>query len=317
MLRIRVCLSRILDPNFFHPGSRVKKIPEPGSRVKKRSYVFLTQKLFLSSQKYDPGCSSRIQIPDPNLDFLPIPDQEVKKHRIPDPDSQHWNYRHVLEAWLWCACGKVGVCITTEANLLRVYKKNSTSATPSFRMKNNVNFIQRQQPGFLCVLKISTTAIQIKYGTYLIYGISGHTCAMNKSVTLLLNRRFRKTEYPGTGSTLMNNVYWHVLKADRGVKFRSDENECRKSSIWIKVVIPKIQIGIKYRNGTFCTVPYATKAYRYFQWCCRSGSGSASDLEAGSGSASKIKMRNCVGSKLSHGWPLTIRMEAWRLKLKP
>ncbi len=49
----------------------------------------------------------------------------------------------------------------------------------------------------------------------------------------------------------MNNVYRHVLKAERGVKFRSDENVCRKSRIWIKVDIQKIQIGIKYRNGTF------------------------------------------------------------------
>jgi hypothetical protein len=33
-----------------------------------------TQKLFQCSRKYDPGCSSRIQIPDPDLDFLPFPD---------------------------------------------------------------------------------------------------------------------------------------------------------------------------------------------------------------------------------------------------
>ncbi len=42
--------------------------------------------MFLSSRKYDPGCSSRIRI----LIFYPsrIPDPGVKK--APDPDPQHW-----------------------------------------------------------------------------------------------------------------------------------------------------------------------------------------------------------------------------------
>ncbi len=53
---------------FFHPGSRVRKIPDPGIGTAS------TQKLFLSSGKYDPGCSSRIQIPDLDLDLLTIPD---------------------------------------------------------------------------------------------------------------------------------------------------------------------------------------------------------------------------------------------------
>ncbi len=59
------CLSRIrlfsiADPTFFHPGSTSKNL------------IILTQKKwFLSSRKYDPGCSSRISDPDP--DFLPIP----------------------------------------------------------------------------------------------------------------------------------------------------------------------------------------------------------------------------------------------------
>jgi hypothetical protein len=48
---------RILDP-----GSRVKKIPHPGS-IKEFKY-FEPKNLFLSSRKYDPGCSSRIRIPD-------------------------------------------------------------------------------------------------------------------------------------------------------------------------------------------------------------------------------------------------------------
>jgi hypothetical protein len=41
----------IPDPNCFHPGSRI--------RIKEFKY-FNPKKLFLSSRKYDPGCSSRI-----------------------------------------------------------------------------------------------------------------------------------------------------------------------------------------------------------------------------------------------------------------
>jgi hypothetical protein len=55
-------LFRIPDPNFFHPGSR--------NRIKEFQY-FNPKSYFLSSRKYDPGCSSRIQ--------------GSKKHRIPDP----------------------------------------------------------------------------------------------------------------------------------------------------------------------------------------------------------------------------------------
>jgi hypothetical protein len=48
----------IPDTNFFHPGSRVKKIPGSGSK----NLSILSQKLFLSFRKYDPECSSRIRI---------------------------------------------------------------------------------------------------------------------------------------------------------------------------------------------------------------------------------------------------------------
>ncbi len=60
---------------------RIFSIPDPGSASKNLS--ILTQKLFLSSKKYDPGCSSRIRI----LIFYPsrIPDPGVKK--APDPGS--------------------------------------------------------------------------------------------------------------------------------------------------------------------------------------------------------------------------------------
>jgi hypothetical protein len=72
---LAVCGSGMLMPDtgseFFHPGSRVIKIPDPGSG----SAVFVTtKKLFLSSQKNDPG------FPIPN----PARIQKSKKHRIID-----------------------------------------------------------------------------------------------------------------------------------------------------------------------------------------------------------------------------------------
>ncbi len=56
----------IPDPNFFHPGSRI--------RIKKFKY-FNPKNWFPSSGKYDTACSFRI--PDPVI--LPIPDPGVEK----------------------------------------------------------------------------------------------------------------------------------------------------------------------------------------------------------------------------------------------
>ncbi len=69
----------IPDPNFFHPGSRIRIffIPDPGFRIRIKEFKYF--KLFLSSWKYDPGCSSQIRI----LIYLSIPDPGVKK--APDP----------------------------------------------------------------------------------------------------------------------------------------------------------------------------------------------------------------------------------------
>jgi hypothetical protein len=64
-LRIRFFPSLIPDPNFFHPGSWIL--------IKEFKY-FNPKKWFLSSRKYDPGCSSWIRIPDSDPDFLLIPD---------------------------------------------------------------------------------------------------------------------------------------------------------------------------------------------------------------------------------------------------
>jgi hypothetical protein len=66
------CLFRTSDPNFFHPGS---EIFPTGSRIRIKEYKYFNpKKWFLNSRKYDPGCSSRFRIPDPEPDFLPIPD---------------------------------------------------------------------------------------------------------------------------------------------------------------------------------------------------------------------------------------------------
>jgi hypothetical protein len=76
----RIRLFNIPDPNCLHPGSRIL--------IKEFKYINpkKAKKWFLNSEKYDPGCSSRI--PDPDADFLPsrIPDPGVKK--APNPGSR-------------------------------------------------------------------------------------------------------------------------------------------------------------------------------------------------------------------------------------
>jgi hypothetical protein len=94
----------IPDPNFFHPGSQILIffIPDPGSRIRLKEFMYFNpQKWFLSTQKYDPGFSSQIRIPDP--DFLPILDpgsriQGSKRYRIPDPGSNR--YRIPDPSWI-------------------------------------------------------------------------------------------------------------------------------------------------------------------------------------------------------------------------
>ncbi len=73
----------IPDPGseFFHSGSRVKNIQDPGCAFKNLS-IFNQKKLFLSSRKNDPVCSSRIP--------------GSKRQRIPDLDPQHWFWVHYL-----------------------------------------------------------------------------------------------------------------------------------------------------------------------------------------------------------------------------
>jgi hypothetical protein len=77
----------------------------------------------------DPG----MFIPDPRSEFFPSRFPDPGSKRSPDPGSKK--------------------------NFIAGVQGKFTSATPNFRMKNNVNFFQRQQPGFLCVLKIRTTYV--------------------------------------------------------------------------------------------------------------------------------------------------------------
>ncbi len=75
---------------FFHPGSRVKKIPDPRKKIlvvlKLKTVSNLSEKLIVmfipdpwSGSWYFPHPLSRIRIPVPR----------VKKHRFTDPDSPH------------------------------------------------------------------------------------------------------------------------------------------------------------------------------------------------------------------------------------
>ncbi len=65
------CFSRSQIRLVFHPGFRIRicRIPDPGPRIRiKKFKYFHLKKWFLSSRKYNPGCSS--QIPDLDPDFL-------------------------------------------------------------------------------------------------------------------------------------------------------------------------------------------------------------------------------------------------------
>jgi hypothetical protein len=99
----RIRMFSIPDPgsDFFHRGSRI--------RIKEFK-DFTPKKWFLSPQKYDPGCSSRI--PDPDPDFLSIPDPGVKKHLIPDPRYE--------SATLICLCTRVDKqkCVSQSKNFV-------------------------------------------------------------------------------------------------------------------------------------------------------------------------------------------------------
>ncbi len=69
---------------FFHPGSRVKKITGDRFRIRIKEFKYFNpQNCDLGNmiREVKPGFGSWIRI----LDFLIIPDSGSKRHRIPDP----------------------------------------------------------------------------------------------------------------------------------------------------------------------------------------------------------------------------------------
>jgi hypothetical protein len=80
----------IPEPNFsiLDPEPKVKKILDPESGSASKNLSILTQKIALSSRKYDPGCSIWILI------FYPSRIQGSKRHRIPDTNPQHCKKNH-------------------------------------------------------------------------------------------------------------------------------------------------------------------------------------------------------------------------------
>jgi hypothetical protein len=72
----------IPDPrsDFFPSRIRSVSIPDPHFNPK------TTKKWFLSSRKYDPGCSTRI--PDPDADFLSTHPGQKGVKKAPDPGSE-------------------------------------------------------------------------------------------------------------------------------------------------------------------------------------------------------------------------------------
>jgi hypothetical protein len=73
--------SRILDPNYLHPGSGILNIDLKYFTPSKEKSVH-----YSCLKKYDPGCSS--QIPDPRsgrgFSHFPDPGSELSTSRIPD-----------------------------------------------------------------------------------------------------------------------------------------------------------------------------------------------------------------------------------------
>ncbi len=103
----------VLRIRDVYPGSQIRIFSnpdpgqkDPGTRIKgqKRIYVFLTQKIVCKLSEIWSGMFIPDQIPGPDLDFLPIPDQEVKK--APDPGSGF----ATLEL-LTCSGSTIRVCL--------------------------------------------------------------------------------------------------------------------------------------------------------------------------------------------------------------
>ncbi len=107
----------IPDPIFFHPGSRVKKIPDPDSH--QRILVFFTQRI--GNRKYDLGCSFRIRI----LIFLHT---WVIKALDPESGSVTLFFCWPVDLWLYLKCFYIFMKLRSWKHqlklTLRIYRKN-------------------------------------------------------------------------------------------------------------------------------------------------------------------------------------------------
>jgi hypothetical protein len=146
MLRIRDVYP---ESEFFNPGSRFKKIRIPDPNPHKIIEEFLTQKLFLSSRKYDSVWSSRILI----LIFYPsrIPDPGVKK--APDPGS--------------ATLGPgIRICIAFSNRIRSGLQRMTADMKQSFQhypQQITSQSSSRKQPGFL--VHYTELFIALLYGT--------------------------------------------------------------------------------------------------------------------------------------------------------
>jgi hypothetical protein len=80
------CSIRIPDPNFFHPGSRIRifSIPDPHKELK-----YFNQNIVSKLSEILSG----LFIPDTDPDFFTLLGSRIqgsKRHLIPDPDPQHY-----------------------------------------------------------------------------------------------------------------------------------------------------------------------------------------------------------------------------------
>ncbi len=96
------CLSRILDPNLFHPGTRVEKIPGSGSASASKNFSILTPKIVSKLSEILSGMF--IPDPDPGYGIMVFfthywfgsQIQGSKRHRITDPGSEYATYGPVF-----------------------------------------------------------------------------------------------------------------------------------------------------------------------------------------------------------------------------
>jgi len=105
--------------------------PDP-SRIRLKEFKYFNpKKWFLRTQKYDPGLSSRIQIPDPDFDFLPILYPGVKKQ--PDPVS-----RIRIRNTVFPFCRIILACLDPYPDLLRhriwIYSESGSETLIQFML---------------------------------------------------------------------------------------------------------------------------------------------------------------------------------------